>query len=63
VGGKQGRTILQVVIGSLGGGKGKGSLDEQMEKEILKDIRLGMLEAKMNRMKLDINHKKIVQLR
>lgn len=56
------RTPLQGVLGTLGH-KMKGGTDEQIEKEMLKDIRLGMLEAKMNRMKLDINHKKIVQLR
>jgi hypothetical protein len=34
-----------------------------MDRELLKDIRLGMLEEKINRLKRDINHKKIVQLR
>jgi hypothetical protein len=34
-----------------------------MDRELLKDIRLGMLEEKINRLKRDTNHKKIVQLR
>lgn len=52
---------LQGVLNNLRG-KGKGS-EEQLERELLEDIRLNMLEEKMNKIKRDINHKKIVQLR
>jgi hypothetical protein len=34
-----------------------------MERELLRDIRENMLEERINRIKKDINHKKIVQMR
>ena len=53
---------LQGVINQFGC-KTYRAPDEQLERELLKDIRLNFLEEKMNRLKRDINHKKIVQLR
>ena len=56
-------TELEQVVGGLGDRRLKVASEEQLQKELLKDIRENMLEEKMNRMKRDINHKKIVQLR
>ena len=54
---------MEQVVGGLGDRRLKVASEEQLQKELLKDIRENMLEEKMNRMKRDINHKKIVQLR
>jgi hypothetical protein len=38
-------------------------IEKNLERELLRDIRESMLEEKINRMKREINHKKIVQMR
>jgi hypothetical protein len=56
-------TEIQVLLRTLRELKEGDHSEQKLELELLRDIRETMLEEKINRIKKDINHKKIVQLR
>jgi hypothetical protein len=55
---------IEMLLTSFRSLKDKESVnDHQLEKELLRDIRENMFEEKINRIKKDANHRKIVQMR